>query len=326
MTWLETEVRPDIVHLSNALLLGMAPAIRRRLEVPIVCGLAGEDWFVEQLKEPHYSRVRELLRVQAKQANHFVAYNQYFADFMADYIAADPSRISVIRHGMDLERQPQRPPKEPGEPMTIGYFGRVAPEKGLDLLIEAFGILSADPSLPPSRLRYGGYKSAADEAYFQKIQNRIRELRIDARTEHLGELDRAKKMEAIQSFDIMAVPTIYRESKGLSALEALANGVPIVVPAHGAFPELISETAGGLLHEPSSANDLAAKLKLLLTDRALLEECGRRGSAAIQASFTAARMAGEHRRLYERLVAEQGVAIQHRPPSPSRARAEIVGR
>src|SRR5262249_34473010 len=72
--WLADEARPELIHFSNALLLGMAPRLREALRVPIVCGLAGEDWFLEQLKEPHYRQARELLRQRAREVDVFVAY------------------------------------------------------------------------------------------------------------------------------------------------------------------------------------------------------------------------------------------------------------
>jgi len=64
--------------------------------------------------------------------------------------------------------------------------------------------------------------------------------------------------------DVLSVPTVYREPKGLSILEALANGVPVVQPAHGTFPELIKATQGGLLFEPGNLDDLVAKWESLL--------------------------------------------------------------
>ena len=88
---LSRDGRPNVIHLSNALLFGMARKLRERLKVPIICGLAGEDLFLEQLSEPHYSQARQLLRQRASDVDVFVAYNRYFADFMADY-------LSIPRH------------------------------------------------------------------------------------------------------------------------------------------------------------------------------------------------------------------------------------
>ena len=57
-------------------------------------------------------------------------------------------------------------------------------------------------------------------------------------------------MRFLQGLDVLSVPTTYREPKGLYVLEALANGVPVVQPRHGSFPELIEATGGGLLVNP----------------------------------------------------------------------------
>jgi glycosyltransferase involved in cell wall biosynthesis len=301
--WLESDAKPDVVHLSNALLLGMAGPIRARLGVPIVCGLAGEDWFLEQLKDRHYRQARELLRQNAKHIDVFVAYNHYFADFMAEYMNIDRSRIEVIPHGLNLDGHELRGPTSADHTLTIGYFGRISPEKGLHLLIEAFALLCADPALPPLRLRIAGYKSSGDEAYFEILQRRVDELGLADRFEYAGELDRAQKISFLQSLDVMGVATVYHESKGLSVLEALASGVPVVAPRHGSFPEILEHTGGGLLCEPDSPADLAAKLREYIVDPTLREQHGRRGHEAIHTHYSAAEMAQRHSELYRRVLA-----------------------
>ncbi|HZZ30099.1 MAG TPA: glycosyltransferase family 4 protein [Pirellulales bacterium] len=304
LQWLEQEGRPEVIHLSNALLLGMAGRLRKKLNVPIVCGLAGEDLFLEQLSEPYYSQARQLLRERAKDVDVFVAYNRYFADFMADYLGIPRSRIEVIRHGLHLAGHGERQTSQPGQAFTVGYFSRIAPEKGLHLLIEAFALLRADGSgapLPPLRLKAAGYKSSGDEQYFQSILKRVQQLGLADQFEFTGELDRAGKIAFLQSLDVMSVPTVYRESKGLSILESLANGVPVVVPRHGSFPEIIEHTGGGLLCEAENPADLAAKLREYVLNPALAADHGRRGREVIHTHYTAAQMAQEHRSLYRQV-------------------------
>jgi glycosyltransferase involved in cell wall biosynthesis len=299
--WLAAEEKPELIHLSNALLIGMAGPLRRRLKVPIVCNLAGEDWLLEQLQEPHYNRARELLRQRANDVDQFVAYNNYFADFMSEYVGVDRSRIEVIPHGLRLDGHEMRRGTQPGEPFTIGYFGRIASEKGLHLLVEAFALLCEEPGMPPLRLRLAGYKSPGDEPYFDTLHKRIRELGLTDQFEYVGEPDRAGKIKFLHTLDAMALPTVYRESKGLAALEALANGVPLVAVRHGMFPELIRHTGGGLLCEPNNPADMAAKLRDFIRNPALAAEYGRRGREAILSHYSADQMARKHRELYRRL-------------------------
>jgi glycosyltransferase involved in cell wall biosynthesis len=299
--WLKQEAQPEIIHLSNALLLGMGRQLRQQLNVPIICGLAGEDLFLEQLAEPHYSQARQLLRDRSKDVDVFVAYNNYFADFMTDYLGIPRSRIEVIRHGLHLDGHGQRSGSQTGEPFTIGFFSRIAHEKGLHILVEAFAILRANQPDVPVRLKVAGYKSAGDEPYFQAVLQRVRELGLTEHFEFVGELDRLAKIAFLQSLDVMSVPTVYRESKGLSILEALANGVPVVVPRHGSFPEIVEHTGGGLLCEPQNPAALAEKLWEFIVTPGLGEQHGRRGRDVIREHYTAKRMAAEHQALYQRI-------------------------
>jgi glycosyltransferase involved in cell wall biosynthesis len=159
-----------------------------------------------------------------------------------------------------------------------------------------------DPQLPPLRLRVAGYLGELDRPYFEKIQERVRTWREPHRFEHLGEVDRASKIRFLQSLDVLSVPTVYRESKGLPALEALANAVPVVMPAHGAFPELIADTGGGVLHEPENPIDLAAQLKRLLLDPGHAQALGRAGQQAVRDRYNAAEMAQRTAELYAKLL------------------------
>ena len=85
--WLGRDIRPDVVHLNNAMLIGAARQITRRLGVPVVCSLSGEDSFLEKVPEPHRSRALGVLRERAGEAAALVTMNRYYADFMAEYLS-----------------------------------------------------------------------------------------------------------------------------------------------------------------------------------------------------------------------------------------------
>ena len=303
LRWLANDVRPDVVHLSNVMLAGMAPALREGLRVPILCTLSGEDIFIEQLTEPHYSQARALLKQQAQQIDRFVALNHYFADFMADYLEVDRAKIEVIPHGLNLAGHHRRLPRENAQGLTIGYFARVAAEKGLHILADAFCLLAQRDDLPPLRLHAAGYMSSGDRPYFDQIVRRLTEAGVADRFEYRGELDRAGKIAFLQSLDIMAVPTVYHESKGISVLEGMASGVPMVLPRHGTFPELIERSKGGVLCEPLDPRSLAEKLAELIREPELASEYGRRGYEMIHAEHSAELMARRHLDLYGRVLA-----------------------
>jgi glycosyltransferase involved in cell wall biosynthesis len=310
LAWLKQDVRPEVVHVSNVLLAGIVPALREELRVPVICNLSGEDIFLEQLTEPHYSQARALLKERARDVDRFVALNNYFADFMADYLEVERSKIEVIPHGLNLEGHGMRPARdgEASSEFVIGYFGRIAVEKGPHLLAEAFCLLAKRYDLPPLRLKMAGYMSSADRPYFEEVTARIKSAGVADRFEFAGELDRPAKIAFLQSLDVISVPTVYHESKGISVLEAFANGVPAVLPRHGAFPEMIEATGAGLLCEPLNPQALADAIARLATDRQLSAEYGRRGYEAIRELHTAQRMAERHVELYRRVAAGRGPA------------------
>lgn len=342
--WLLTDVKPDIVHLSNSMQVGMARTIRQQCGPPIVCQLSGEDLFLEKLPPPSYEQARTLLRERAADVDAFVAINHYYADFMADYLAVDRARIHVIPHGLNLDghrkpitssaplpvaasttpsgslalaanitssgslplagraRERETKSSNSDKPRRIGYLARICADKGLHLLVEACELLARRTDLPPFELRAAGYLGDGDRPYLEKLQSRVIAGPLAGRFQYVGELNLAEKIAFLQSLDIFSTPTVYRESKGLPALEAMANGVPVVLPDHGSFTEMIADTGGGILHRPLDAAHLADQLAALLFDPARATELGLTGQRAIHERYNATVMAQRTLALYQQLT------------------------
>jgi glycosyltransferase involved in cell wall biosynthesis len=294
--WLADEVRPDILTLTNVLLSGIAPAFKHRLDVPVLAYLQGDDIFLDSLRPEHRQQAIELIQLNTAGIDGYIAISHYYADFMAGYLGLPRAAIEVIHPGLNLKNHggPRTARTEP--PYTVGYFARVAPEKGLHVLAEAFARLKRMPGTPPCRLRASGWLGAHNKPYLAEVRRRLADAGLADEFEYVEAPDIACKVRFLQAIDVLSVPTTYREPKGLYVLEALANGVPVVQPAHGAFPELIGATGGGLLVKPDDPDDLARGLHRLLTDVALRLELGRKGRESMQAHFTAE---GEARRSVE---------------------------
>src|SRR5690606_26301373 len=145
--------------------------------------------------------------------------------------------------------------------------------------------LVAQSDVPPFELHAAGYLGAGDRSYLAAIERQVAAGRLAGRFTYHGELDRPAKIAFLQSLDVICLPTVYRESKGLPVLEAWANGVPAVLPRHGAFPEMVAATGGGLLHEPLDAVDVAEKLTDLLRDQRLAEQLGQAARRAVSEKF-----------------------------------------
>jgi glycosyltransferase involved in cell wall biosynthesis len=284
------------------MMIGMARMLKDHCGPPVVCQLSGEDLFLEKLAPPHYEQARALLRERAAAVDAFVALNRFYADFMADYLAVDRSKVHVIPHGLNLDGHGKRIEKRSDEPRVIGYFARICEDKGLHLLVDACERLTKRNDVPRFVLRAAGYLGPVDKPYFKALQKQIAAGPLADRFEYLGELDRRQKIEFLQSLDVFSVPTVYRESKGIPALEAMANAVPVVLPNHGSFSEMVADTGGGLLCRPRDAADLADKLTEMLRDPTRASQLGLAGQQAIEDRYHAEAMARQTLDLYHRLV------------------------
>ena len=306
--WLAAELRPDVVHLSNALLVGLARSIRRATGARIVCTLSGEDIFIGSMREPDRSRIWRLLRARAADVDRFVALNRFYADFMGQRLGVAPDRIAVIPHGLDLAAFPATAPdlsarrRERSGRLVVGYLARACAEKGLDQLIRALPVVAARHDV---ELRAAGAEVAAERGYVAECAGLAASLGLADRYRWLGQVDRGDKLALLASSDVFAMPTTHPEAKGLPVIEALAAGVPVVAPAHGTFPELLGDgpeaEAAGLLHRPGDPADLARVLGAVLADPARAAALGGRGHALGRSRHSAEAMADAHVRLYARL-------------------------
>jgi glycosyltransferase involved in cell wall biosynthesis len=288
--WLATEVRPELINLTNAILSGMVHEIKAQLRVPLLCSLQGDDIFLEALPEPWRDKALNLIRDHCREIDGFICTSAYYADFMADYLHLPRERLHVVHPGLNLAGHGTARSTNNQQPV-IGYFARICPEKGLHTLAEAFILLRRQPGAPPCRLRVSGWLGENHRRYFEDIRRRLSEQGVAGDFEHVEAPDHASKVRFLQSLDVLSVPTTYHEPKGLYVLEALANGVPVVQPQHGSFPELVEATGGGLLVKPDDAAELAAGLRTLLENQAHRDELGRKGKEAVHRQFTAAIMA-----------------------------------
>ena len=291
--WLSAD-KPDVIVFSNMLTAGCVPAIKRRIQTTIVVTLQGDDIFLRDLPEPYQSRAFAEIRRLIPHVDGFIAHSAYYADFMSDYLGIPRQKIRVVPLGLDTSdfAEPANSAARPSrEHPTIGYLARLAPEKGLHVLTEAFLHLHQALRRTNVRLRIAGWLGEHNRKYVEEQFRTLREAGLSDKFEHVGEVDRRGKVEFLQSIDLLCVPTTYREPKGLFVLEALAAGVPVVMPAHGAFPELLARTGGGLLVPPENPITLAEQLATLLGDQDQLKELGRAGQAAVHRDFTAQRMA-----------------------------------
>ena len=299
--WLRSRRRPDMVHLGNSLLSGLAPALKKALSCPVCCTLQGEDLFLEALNEPYRSQARERIRANAEFIDQFHAVSRYHGRAMRDYLELPGSKVGVIRSGIHVDDFQPRD-SAPSRPFTVGYLARIAPEKGLHLLCEAYRGVARESGPGSTRLLVAGDPSTDHSGYLRGIRKKMRRWGLENSFEYRGSLSRAAKIRFLQELDVLSVPACYDEPRGLYTLEAQACGIPVVQPRRGVFPEIIAATGGGLLVEPDDSADLARGILDLQRDPERTAELGRRGREGVRAHYDARQMAAATLRSYERLT------------------------
>lgn len=301
VAWLASDIRPEVVCLSNALLIGLARRIKTETGARVVCLLQGEDSFLDSLPEPERTRSWDAVAERGTDVDAFLAVSRYYADLMHDRVRLPAERLHVVHAGVSLEGY-ELAPVAP-DPPVLGYLARMCEVKGLSTLIEAFIILRANGRIPNLKLRVAGSMTPADEKYVAGLQRRLAEKGLSGEVEFLPNIDRPTKIAFLQSLSALSVPATYGEAFGLYVAEALAAGVPVVQPRHAAFPELMAATGGGLLCEPDDPLSLARAIEELLLDPARARELGRRGREVVLRQFNVERMAEEVLRVFEQICA-----------------------
>lgn len=290
LDWLRVEPRFDIIVIPYSLLLGLAEPLKRELRVPIGCTLQGDDLFLDGLAAPHREQSLALIHEASRHVDGFFPVSEYYAGFMPGYLGLPREKMRVIPLGINLDGYAVRGPRQ-GDVFTVGYMARVAPEKGFRELCEAYVRLRARTGGKKARLLAAGYLPPEHQGYLDGARGILENAGLGAEFEYRGEVDRADKIRFLHGLDVLSVPTVYEEPKGMFVLEAMASGVPVVQPRRGAFPEIVSKTGGGLIVEPADPEALAEGLLALWRDPARAEALGRAGAAGVREHYEAGRMA-----------------------------------
>jgi len=322
LDWLKHEGPPDVVSLPYSLLLGLAKRLKEALDRPICCTLQGEDLFLEGLQEPYRSEAKELIGSNLRLVDAFISVSEYYADFMPDYLGIPREKIRVVPLGINLQGYEQRK-SERSDPFTIGFFARIAPEKGLHVLADAYRAMRASGDLPNARLEAAGYLAPEHKSYLINIEKQMKEAGLASEFHYRGVVDREEKIAFLKTLDLLSVPATYDEPKGMFLLEAMACGVPVVQPKRGAFPEIIEKTGGGLLVEPDRAESLAAGILRIYRDPILAKELGRSGFEKVRMHYSVARMADRALETYESMLTHEHEPQKSTPRtgSPPNAKA-----
>lgn len=287
--WIRADQPPDVIVLPNSLLIALAAPLKRALRRPVCCTLQGEELFIDALVSPYREQALAMIRRQVDTVDRFIAVSDYCADFMHGHLEIPRSRISVVPLGITLDGYGHRQPDP--RSFTVGYFARIAPEKGLHVLTEAYVRFRRRVGNVRVRLETAGTMAPSARSYLEDATKAITNAGLDAEFAYRGSMDRAGKLAFLRGVDVLSVPATYDEPKGMSLLESMASGVPVVQPRRGAFTEIVERTGGGLLVEPDDPNALADGLYALWSNPSMRETLAQQAFDGVRAHYSIAHAA-----------------------------------
>jgi glycosyltransferase involved in cell wall biosynthesis len=297
INWLRTESRPDVVNLPNSLLIALAAPMKRDLNLPVFCTLQGEDLFIDSLGEPHRSEALKLIRSNVEFVDGFLAVSDFYAAAMCRDLGIPEGKMHVVPLGINFDgyekrsRSHEKAASGESSEFVIGYLARIAPEKGLHVLCDAYRLLRQRTADRRIRLEIAGYLAPEHRHYLSEIERRMNDWGLGGEFQYRGVLDREAKIEFLRRLDLMSVPATYDEPKGMSLLEAMAAAVPVVQPRRGSFTEIIERTGGGLLVDGFDAESLARGLLALIESPSLASELSKRAFAGVREHYGVTNMA-----------------------------------
>jgi len=299
--WLKGEIQPDVVHLSNALLTGLARQIKSRLHVPVVCTLQDEDTWLDSMSESYAAMTWRTLSERSQDVDAFIGVSASYGEAMRSRIGFPAEKLHTVYIGIDLTGHGTA--RLDLDPPTIGYLSRTCESLGLGTLVEAFAVLKRKPELAGLRLRITGGGTGDDAVFVEGLKRRLAANDVLDDVDFVPEFGRAERLQFLESLSLMSVPVPEGEAFGVYQIEAMASGVPVLQPGVGAFPEIVETTGGGVIYEPNTAEGLASAIEALLGDPRKLRDLAAKGRETVHRDFGVDRMAERLTAVYEGVCA-----------------------
>jgi glycosyltransferase involved in cell wall biosynthesis len=305
--WIRSEPLPDVINIPNSLLIAMAAPLREATGRPVCCTLQGEELFLSGLLPAYRERALEAIRRQVPAVDRFIAVSDYCASYMTELLRLPPARVEVVPLGINMQGYERRPGT--GDRFSVGYFARIAPEKGLQELARAYVAFRRRAGAAEARLEVAGYMAPSQSAYLDGARAILDGAGFGGEFRYHGAVDRQGKLAFLRDLDVLSVPATYDEPKGMFLLEAMASGVPVVQPRRGAFTEIVERTGGGLLVAPDDLDSLAAGLHALWSDRPRARALGEQAYDGVRAQYAIQQSASRLLEVYEATLRERRPSV-----------------
>jgi glycosyltransferase involved in cell wall biosynthesis len=281
--WLSEHCKPDVIHLSNALLVGLAHRLSESMNAPVICSLQDEDQWVDVMKPSSQQKVWNLMAERGEDVSLFVPVSSYYSDEMKKVLHISDEKLSTVHIGVYPDDYEFKLPSEKGR--NIGYVSRMCHELGMDILVDAFILLKREPEYDDVELHITGGSTGDDRKFIHAQKRKIHKNGLSGKVKFYGDFEDKGLRDFFSEVSVLSVPVRKGEAFGIYLLESMASGIPIVQPALGAFPEIVELSGGGVTYEPNSPEALADALKGILDDSRKMDQLSRMGRSGVEQHF-----------------------------------------
>lgn len=284
--WIEAlpqDDRPDVIILSNALLVGLAERLKKSADCAVLCWLQDEHVWTDAMHESLKQAVIKNMREDSKHVDRFIAVSRYYRDTMSQLLDVDPDQVPVIYPALDVEEY--IPANMDSKPRRVGFLSRLAASDGFDVFVDAFIELRRNPQFSDVKLSATGGPSP-DKNFMKRQVAKLHKAGLEDDADISPSRFARERKEFLSELTILSVPgEKVPEAFGYYAIEAMASGVPVVLPEHGAFPEFVNEEAGGCLFSSSEPKMIAETWAGILSSDKKLKELSSRARVVATEMF-----------------------------------------
>ena len=290
-------------------LTGLAEFVRAH-GIEIVHAHAARDYHLAALAVKLASRSRLVLTRHAlfplrginkhllKGTSRVIAVSEAVAESLRRNGVIESSKITVVHNGIDVDRFAQSSARGSDSPILVGTIGHLAPIKGQDVFLRAAALISARRQ--DVQFVVIGEDKSPQMGYRKSLESLIAELGVNKTVTMRGWQDDIPG--ALLSLT-MFVSAARSEPFGLSIVEAMAAGLPVVATASEGALEIIEDGLSGKLVPVDDAESLAEDINNLLDDPLERSRLGRNAQLAARERFSLARMASDTERVYREVLA-----------------------
>ncbi|RIH65032.1 glycosyltransferase family 1 protein [Mariniphaga sediminis] len=300
VSWIAEHCKPDIIHLSNALLLGLAKRLKEKIGVPVVCSLQDEDVWVDAVHPTFREKIWNLMHTRSEDVDMLVAVSDFFAEKMKKSMKLPEEKVQTIHLGVEVNDYTFISASK--KPRNVGYISRMCYENGFDIVVDAFIELKKQPGFEDVKLMATGGSTGDDSKFIKEQKRKIKKNNLNDFFEILPEFEDEAVHEFFKNVALISVPVRIGEAFGIYLLESMASGVPVVQPALGAFPEIAELAGGGIIYQPNTPEKLSETWAKLLSDSEKLEQLSQAGYSGVKEKFNIQNHAEEIITLYKSCV------------------------